>query len=208
MLRRCANGSAGFTMIELIVSMSIFAVLVALTVPTMSQWIRNTRVRAAADSLQNGVRMAQTESLRRSRQVVFALTTNAPTTQSPAFTASNNGTNWAIQTNPALTGSGEAAVFIGSGVLTSADSAVTIQGPAEICFNSVGRLVINTSTSVPGGICQPGNASAKNTGANMYTYTVTLNQYQMAVEVAVGGQVRICDPTQTLSNSNPYGCTS
>ncbi len=206
MLRRRANHWAGFTMIELVVSMGIFAVLVALTVPTMSQWIKSTKVRAAADALQNGLRMAQTESLRRSRQVVFALTTNAPTATSPSFTASNNGNNWAIQTNPALTGSGEAAVFVGAGVLTSAGSAVTIQGPAEICFNSVGHLVVNTSTSVPGGTCQPGNAYSTSTLAPIYTYQVALSGQTMNVTVAVGGQIRICDPSQTLSNSNPYGC--
>jgi type IV fimbrial biogenesis protein FimT len=196
-----AKSASGFTMIEMIVTLSIFSILVALTVPTMQKWIASTKVRAVADSLQNGVRMAQTESLRRSRQVVFALTTNAPTTQSPAFTASNNGNNWAIQTNPALTGSGEAAAFIGAGVLTSAGSAVAIQGPAEICFNSVGRLVVNPNTSVPGGTCQPGNAIA-----GVYNYQVSLSNYTLNVNVAVGGQIRICDPTQVLSDSNPYGC--
>src|ERR1019366_5507961 len=80
-LRGRVDRASGFTIIEMIVPVSIFSILVALTVPTMRKWIANTKVRAVADALQNGVRLAQAESLRRSRQVVFALT-NSTTPQS------------------------------------------------------------------------------------------------------------------------------
>jgi type IV fimbrial biogenesis protein FimT len=196
--------TSGFTILEMMVTIGIFAILVALTVPTMSTWVANTRVRAVADALQNGVRMAQTESLRRSRQVVFALTNDSPTAQNPAFTAVTNGKYWAVETIPAMVGSGEVAAFIASGVLSSVGSTIAIQGPAEICFNSIGRLVVNTTASVPGGGgCTPGG------GAKMsYTYKITAGTGapEFDVQVALGGQMRLCDPNQTLTASNPYGC--
>ncbi|MDP9013120.1 MAG: prepilin-type N-terminal cleavage/methylation domain-containing protein [Pseudomonadota bacterium] len=199
------TSTSGFTILEMMVTIGIFAILVTLTVPTMSTWVANTRVRAVADALQNGVRLAQTESLRRSRQVVFALTNDSPTTLSPAFTAVASGKYWVVETIPAMTGSGEVAAFIASGVLSSVGSTVGIQGPAEICFNSVGRLVVNTTASVPGGGggCQPGG------GLKMsYTYQVkaATGTTEFDVQVALGGQMRLCDRAQTLSNSNPYGC--
>jgi type IV fimbrial biogenesis protein FimT len=66
-------------MIEMMVTILIFSILMTLGVPAMRAWVSNVKVRSVADALQNGVRLAQTESLRRSRQVVFSLTTTLPT---------------------------------------------------------------------------------------------------------------------------------
>jgi type IV fimbrial biogenesis protein FimT len=203
MLITRAKSVAGFTMIEMIVTMTIFGILVALAAPTMKTWIANAKVRAVADTLQNGIRLAQSESLRRSRQVVFALTTS-PNPQSDftagMLTAAANGNNWAIVTIPAI--AGEASAFVTSGVLTPAGTAVTITGPAEVCFNSVGRLITNAATGVAGGSCVPPGGTPP-----MYPYTVMSTGGQtMRVQLALGGQVHLCDPTQTLSASNPYGC--
>jgi len=196
--------ASGFTLIEMIVAMAIFAILVALTVPSMRTWIANSKVRAVADGLQNGIRLAQAESLRRSRQVVFALTNNsAPSTGYTAlnngFTASGTGTYWAVVTIPAMIDGTENPEFISSGVLSAASGTVQVSGPAEICFNSVGRLVANAATGVSGGSCTtPANTS--------YTISVTGADHPLQVEVALGGQLHLCDPSQTLSASNPYGC--
>ena len=194
-------------MIEMIVTLTIFSILVALTVPTMKAWIASTKVRAVADTLQNGIRLAQSESLRRSRQVVFVLTSSAnPLADFTAgtLTAAATGNSWAIVTIPAMIDGSESAVLVGSGALTSAGSAVSIAGPAAVCFNSVGRLVTNSATGVTSGTCT-------NTGTSgtppKYTYSVTLTGGQtMDVQLALGGQVHLCDPSQTLSSSNPYGC--
>lgn len=196
---------AGFTMIEMIVTVTIFAVLTALTVPTMQTWIANTKVRAVADSLQNGIRLAQTEALRRSRQVVFALT-NTQTPQ-PGFTAVATGSYWAAQTIPA--DPSESAVIVGSGVILSAGSPVQIAGPAyALCFNSAGRLVQQTSTGVSGATCQPPTTAFN--GVTMFRYQITLSplaDHPLTVEVSLGGQLHLCDPSQSnLSATNPYGC--
>jgi type IV fimbrial biogenesis protein FimT len=198
--------NSGFSLIEVAVAITIFAILVAMTVPSMKTWIANAKVRAVADSLQNGVRMAQAESLRRSRQVVFALTTS--TTPQNGYTASDNGNYWAISLIPAMTDGTETATYIEGGVLGSDSSAnVTITGPAEICFNSVGRLVANAATGVAGGNCATpavGNPPKWNYDISMQG---TVADHPLRVEVGLGGQTHLCDRSQTLSSSNPYGCT-
>jgi len=197
----------------MVVAIAIFAILVALTVPAMQVWIANTKVRAVADALQNGVRLAQAESLRRSRQVVFALTTNAA--PQGGFTAANNGTYWAIQTIPAMTDNSEGYTVVSTGVLTSAGSNVTITGQAAICFNSMGRLVANTSTATGvGAACTVPTAGVNSSTVPTLNYVINLTKaggapladHPLQVEVALGGQVHLCDPTTTLSNTNPYGC--
>jgi type IV fimbrial biogenesis protein FimT len=204
-LRRRADRASGFTLFELVVTMAIFSILVALGVPSMSTWINNVKVRSVADALQNGLRLAQSESLRRSRQVVFSLTnSSAPQT---SLTAATIGSFWSINYVPAMTDGSDTNTFIQSGVLTSTSANVTVTGPAEICFNSIGRLVLNTSTGVAGGSCSPLPTIITPGIPPMFTYQVKLTgAAQMNVQVALGGQVHLCDPTQTLSSTNPYGC--
>jgi type IV fimbrial biogenesis protein FimT len=200
-----SNRSAGFTMIELIVTLTIFSVLVALTVPTMRTWIADAKVRAVADSLQNGIRLAQTEALRRSRQVVFVLT-NSTTPQSGGFTAAANGSYWAVQTIPAMTDGSEGPVVVGSGVLFSPGTPVTItNGPTAICFNSAGRLVTQSTTGITGATCTTPTTLLNGAPTFYYTINQTLAARPLNVQVGLGGQLHLCDPTQSLSTS-PYGC--
>jgi type IV fimbrial biogenesis protein FimT len=200
--------ASGFTLIEMVVTLTIFAILVALTVPSMRTWMANSQVRSVADALQNGVRLAQAESLRRSRQVVFALT-NDSAPQSGTFTAAANGSYWAIMVVPAMADGPEATTpssrFVQSGVLSNI---VQVTGPVAICFNSVGRLVANAAPSVNGAACTvptvPPRAGAP--PAALYNINVQGAAHPLQVQVSLGGQVHMCDPSQTLSPTNPYGC--
>ncbi len=215
MLTSGRNRSAGFTLIEMLVTVAIFAILVALTVPSMKMWVANTKVRTVADSLQNGIRLAQSEAERLSRQVVFALTTD----QNPAtgFTAVTSGPSWAIQTVP-LPGTGEAPTLIASGVLSSAGTVVTIAaGSANqtaLCFNSLGRLVSNATPGPSGATCTTPTAPVTTNNTNntqpMFTYTISVTgaDHTLELEVATGGQLHLCDTSQTSSpaNPNPYAC--
>jgi type IV fimbrial biogenesis protein FimT len=188
----------GFTLIEMAVTLAIFAILVALAAPPMNRWISNVKVRSTADVLQNGLRMAQAESLRRSRQVVFSLT-NSPSPKT-SLTAVDDGSYWSINTIPSM--SGEVNEFIESGTLTTTASGVVMKGPAAICFNSMGRLVANASTGINGATCPP-------PGGTPVQYLIKLPSADrpLRVDVALGGQVHLCDPAKTLSNTDPDGCS-
>lgn len=200
--------SKGFTLIELMVTVVLLAILMALALPSIAGWIRNNKIRTVSDSLQNGLRTAQAEASRRSRQVVFSLTTAKPVAN--GYTASQNGSNWAISTVPSTMAS-EASEFIESGVLADANSAIQITGPAAICFGALGRLVDNTSPGVAGANCARPAAPAT-PGPSVQRYDITVANAVSGVDrplrvlVALGGQVRLCDPAKTLSDSDPDGC--
>ncbi|HEY0747984.1 MAG TPA: prepilin-type N-terminal cleavage/methylation domain-containing protein [Steroidobacteraceae bacterium] len=201
MLKRGAN-SAGFTLLEMVVTMSIFAILVGLGVPSMRLWIANTKVRSVADSLQNGLRLAQAESLRRSRQTVFYLTNS--TTPAAARTANANGNYWAIETVPLIGSLAEIPEFIQSGEVSAINSGVQVANVTDtaVCFNSVGRLTANAATGITNATCTLPPAIPP---VSMFNITAPGADRPLNVMVTLGGQVHLCDPAKSLT-TEPDGC--
>jgi type IV fimbrial biogenesis protein FimT len=213
MLMQRSRHAAGFTMIEAMVTLAIFAILVAIGVPTMSVWIRNNKVRSATDALQNGLRLAQAESLRQSRQVVFALT-NSTTPQTRPLPAVAGGSSWVIYTIPSMTDGSEQPQYIQSGDFSNATANVQVTGPAAVCFNSVGRLTNNASVGVTNIIgvanscTQPAVAPGAGLAAPAYVFGISVPgaDRPLQVNLGLGGQVHMCDPAVTISDSHPEGC--
>jgi type IV fimbrial biogenesis protein FimT len=216
MLMQRRRRASGFTMIEMAVTMTIFAILVAVGVPVMSTWVKNNKVRTVSDSLQTGLRVAQTESLRRSRQVVFALTNSTTPSTALPLPAVANGLSWAIWTVPSMTDNSEPPTFIQSGELSNASALVQINsnGVAAVCFNSMGRLVNNASANVnaitgAGNNCiQPTTNPGVPGGPPVHVFTISTPgaDRTLQVNLGLGGQVHMCDPTVALSLTHPEGC--
>ncbi len=185
MLNRHVNRrTAGFSLVELMITITIASILAAIGLPSFSTWIQNTKVRTVTETLKNGIQLAQTEATRRSRQVTFSLTNASPALNA---TAVANGLNWYIQTAPLLTG--ESAEYIQGSQLAGAKDGVTINSNtvSTLTFNSLGRL--------------SGGAAATSFGVSR-----TGSDRPLRVTVSPSGQVRMCDPSQTLSSSTPTGC--
>jgi type IV fimbrial biogenesis protein FimT len=209
MLMKRPRRDSGFTMIEMAVTMTIFAILVTVGVPSMSMWIRNNKVRTVSDSLQTGLRLAQAESLRRSRQVVFALT---DTPNARPVAAAADAKSWAIFSVPSMTDGSEQPEFIQSGVLSNLSSNVQVisNGTAAICFNSVGRLTNNASASVVlitgGATCSQPTAVAPAIPMQKFNISVPGGDRPLQVNLGLGGQVHMCDPGVPLTDTHPEGC--
>lgn len=68
-----ARRSGGFTVVELLVALGIVALLSAMAVPTLRSVMENSRIKAASQSLQNGLTMARAEAVRLNTRVSFTL---------------------------------------------------------------------------------------------------------------------------------------
>jgi type IV fimbrial biogenesis protein FimT len=201
---RRKRGGRGFTLIELVVAITLLGILIGLGFPSLSLWIHNTQVRSVAEALQNGLRTAQAEAVRRNRLVVMTFTNDGSPTLNP--TAVAGGVNWSIQTVASPWINNNVAEFLGAGSFASVASGVTITGAASypaICFNANGRLVAQPSASTA-----PANCAI---GSPLTSFSVAMvpsaSNRPLNVTVAVGGQVRICDPNlPALSSTSAQGC--
>lgn len=65
--------SGGFTMVELMVVVTVVAILGAVAMPTLRSVVENSRIRASGESIQNGLSLARAEAVRLNTQVEFVL---------------------------------------------------------------------------------------------------------------------------------------
>ena len=70
---------AGFTLIELMIGLTIAAVLIVLALPSYSVWIADSQIRNAAESIASGLRYAQGQAIAQNTRVEFVLDPTAGT---------------------------------------------------------------------------------------------------------------------------------
>lgn len=198
----------GLTLVELAVTLTLLGILVLSALPSFTSWTRNAKARSVAEALQNGLRQAQTEAVRRNRQTVFSLTAAEPSLNA---TAAANGSNWVIRT---VAVPGEDPDFVQGGSLGTTSANVTITGPASLCFNSLGRQVANATpgasgisgnAAVPAGSCTPPAAGTPTAFDFSLPNAVAGADRRYRVTVSLGGQIRLCDRDRSFADS-PDGC--
>ena len=195
---RTGRVESGFSVLELMITVAVIAILGVLGMPTMAGAISNAKVRSATEALQNGLRTAQAEAIRRSHQTAFVLTNAAPALSA---TAVFGGKNWYIQVLPVVASETvDSTYYVQGGSFGSETSGVTITGPAAICFNSMGRIVANASPGLGAGVTC--SAPAQTT-----TYDVTKTGANRTLELQLGanGKIRMCDTSRSIT-TQPDGC--
>lgn len=197
------NRFRGFTLIELVIVLAIVGILFGYAMPIFNTAITRAHMRSTAEALQNALRIAQEEAIRRNRQVVFALTNTSPAVlNSPAIA---NGKYWFSQSLKIFASEAAAESYFLNSDTTAAANGASMTGPAAICFNSVGRMV-----STPAG--STGVGSSCGTPADAATpvaYEVKIGtQPALRVEIFLGGRIRMCDTAKpAISALSPDGCT-
>lgn len=189
---------SGFNLIELLVTITVLAVMMALAVPTFTTWIRNARIRAVTDALQSGLRLSQAEAQRRSHTVAFFLTNSKNCAM--ADTAIVGGNYWQVRTVPNALLTGDAAEVLQCGVLTDVSSTVRLtSATAVLCFGADGRQTSATNPAAIGLDCTAAAALY-----DVAPSTTGAEDRPLRVTVSLAGGIRLCDPGK--SSSTPEGC--
>jgi len=194
-------------MIELLIGVTILAVLLALALPSFSEWIRNNHVRVAAETLREGLQLARSEAVKRNTRVRLNLVDSL----SASCALSTSGPYWIVNAGASVTPAGScnaapgttaAPYVVQASPVSSAAAKVTVSASpvAVVAFDGAGRMAPTLSPST----------SAATLTINVSSPTGTClaaggDVRCLRVVVTTVGQVRMCDPSQTGA-SNPTRC--
>ncbi|OEZ28823.1 GspH/FimT family pseudopilin [Variovorax boronicumulans] len=197
----------GFTLVELVVTIAVFALLLLAALPSLGTWTDNTRIRNVASSLLDGLQLARAEAIRRNQNVSFWLVSiDNPAVLSNDCTLSNTSGSWVVSVNSPIGHCADAPSTDSSPMLVTGRAvgdaggrvsvtAVLAAGSStaanSVTFNGFGRLV-NTTDAI-GQIDITGPASGT-------TYR------NLRLIVSPAGQVRMCDPDSGVATTDPRRC--
>jgi type IV fimbrial biogenesis protein FimT len=168
--------------------------------PALGSWLRNARIRAAAEMIQGGLRTAQSEAVSRSRQTAFLLSATQVTPTPGLFTATSipapaaNGGYWYVVLLTLL--ADDVPTYVTAGAAGDATQGVGVVGPSTVCFSSYGRMLALSSNALV--TCPVATSFVPIFGGTGLIYTIgAAADRQLSVTVSAGGQVRMCDPKRT-----------
>jgi len=184
------HSKGGFTLIELLIGFALVGILTVMAIPAFGNWIRNTEIRTAAESIANGIQIARVEAISRNVQVQMVF---GPGT---GWTVSVVPTGTQIQQRSSLEGSGGAVL-----ILNDEDGNGVSDDPAadRITFNGMGWRVPNADASPlvnrmdlrnpVGGTCKHVDGGAMRC---------------MRTVITASGSARMCDPAVAIGD--PRAC--
>lgn len=193
--RLSPRAAGGWTLIEAMVVVSILSIMAAIGLPQMGTLLANGRVRSAAQSLQDGLAIAQAEALRRSTNVELLLTTSDPTQTGASIAA--QASNWSVRV-PADATRGIATTSLVRSATDASQLAPTIEnraGAVGIVFGPSGRVSTDTA-----------GAYTPTTGNVTFRITAPNSDRPLCVYTTMAGSVKTCDPK--LGASDFRSCVS
>jgi type IV fimbrial biogenesis protein FimT len=190
MLSAVTIREGGFSLIELMVVITVLAVLTVLGIPSFMEMIQNTQVRTAAESILDGLQTARSEAVRRNAYTQFIL---------------GPGTGWAVnEINPPTAGLACATVSTiqtRSGEEGSQMATVDIMpaGATTVTFTPLGWITNNCS-AIPYDAAQP-HWIQYNIGSSVLDSS---KERPYEIRISNNGGMRMCTPwTGDATDLNP-----
>jgi type IV fimbrial biogenesis protein FimT len=168
------SAERGFTLVELMIGLTVAAFLVMLGLPSFSEFLQNSEIRSTTESIVNGLRVARSEAANRNQAVSFTLAGGG----NPSWSVSQVSDNSVIQTYSKQEG--------------GTDTTVAIQpaGAIAVSFNGLGRVI-------------PAAAGANNLQQLDISSILASGSRPLRIYVDDGHGIRVCDPSPALAALTP-----
>ncbi|HLT25463.1 MAG TPA: GspH/FimT family pseudopilin [Zeimonas sp.] len=170
-----AHRQRGVSIIEAMIVLTVLVILLVGAVPTGREWLANSRIRAASESMLAGLQLARAEALKRNTAVEFVL---------DAVPAAS----WVVRV--AATGEELQRRAAGEGT-SDVTLAVTPGGATRISFDGLGRRTANVDASAP----------IDRVDLDLPATVLPPEKTRdLRLQVSLGGQVVLCDPNVTAAS--------
>lgn len=207
----------GMTLVEIMITIVIIAILYAAAAPSFSEWVQNTRIRTAAESIQNGLSLAKSEAVHRNTTAQFVSCGGSSWDVIVASSVAASSTVCSSSANPGWISMQSRYVQASS----TTDLVDITQAALTVGFNGLGRQIsvtnpINGATTPNPPTAIDINVSSSSTGTSCFcpagtcgypgpiSYSNTGKLRCLRISISPGGLVRMCDPA--LATNSPQGC--
>jgi type IV fimbrial biogenesis protein FimT len=142
---------SGFTLMELMVTLAVAAVLMAIAVPSMREFMRNSRLTSGANDLLHAFSLARTEALKRQiGRVVVCATTDPNAAENTLSCSYGSLAGWVVFYDADSNGQFDRTTdqVLARG---AANSAVTVKNDNDgiVCFNQTGFQPVDCGGQTP-----------------------------------------------------------
>jgi type IV fimbrial biogenesis protein FimT len=181
----------GFTLIELMITIAIVAMVLKFGIPGFGAWIQSSQIRNASEGMVSGLQLARSEAVSRNTSVQFVLS---------SLVGGGVASDWTVNcVTPSVSCPGTGMTQTEIQKKAASEGAVNAQvtaGRSTIVFNGMGRVTPTPAADIVLNITNP-------TGGTCAASSGTMRC--LRIVVSAGGQVRMCDPALSFS-TNPRGC--
>ncbi len=195
------HASAGFTLLELMFTVTILGALIMIAVPSFERLFASRQTTSAAQSLAASLRKAQAEATRLNRNIEVLMTTSEPTAanvSSATPAAPSAATAWMVRVQDASSAdeflAGESRDRFGKSITTAGNL-------SSIVFTPMGR-VLDVSTGAPLMLAAP----------RIVQFNHVAQSLRYCTYVTPGGSIRVCDSAAAYGTNSacqprlPSGC--
>lgn len=179
-----ARSLHGFSLIELMIGLSIAVILIILAAPNYAVWTADAQIRSGTESIADGMRLAHAEAIKRNAQVDFILDRTTATG------------GWRV----VVVGGPQVQQARWTEAATRAQFAVTPAGATTVRFDGMGGIV-PAAAPIPPPVPVLREVDITHFGTVVGT---------RPLKILVGGTrsgIKICDPDPAIPASSPRFCT-
>jgi type IV fimbrial biogenesis protein FimT len=189
----------GFNLIEVMVSLTVLAILISLGAPSFGEWLQNQQIRAATEAIVNGMQVARGEAIKRNLAVQLVLD-ELPTAGWTVCEATKQPCDSTLLADPVKvqdviqSRSGREGTS-NANVKPAPDKAIAVT------FSPLGSVVANADNPATPSITQ---VDVVNTRGDCTAAGGPMRC--LRVVVTGGGSIRMCDPTPGIVAPDTRAC--
>lgn len=185
---------AGFSLIELMVGITIMALLIMIGLPNMAIWLNNTQIRTTGETMLAGLTLARTEAVKRNQVVRFQMVDNLTS----GCVIATGGKSWVVSLDDPTGACDAAPSDVAPRIIQSRSGdegtpRTTVAGtPAgTVHYNGLGRL------TSPGGAANLTQISISNPAGGSCEHVDGGPMRCLRINISIGGEAKMCDPAVT-----------
>lgn len=193
----------GFSLIEIVVTIAVLALVLFAAAPSLGTWMDNTRIRNTTESLQTGLQRARSEAVVRNQNISFNLVTlTDPNVMDDSCALSAISGSWVVSaTEPATKcasapSTSVAPKIVAARAVGDSGGKVKVNGWQEdgatagttVTFNGFGRVVNATPLA---------RITVSGTKDNV-------SYRDLQIRITAAGAIRMCDPK--ADSNDPRKC--